>query len=76
LVSLVGLQAGSLIGGALFAEQVFSRPGVGTALTEAIAGRDYPVIQVIVLTTGFLFATITLVVDLLMHALDLRLSAA
>lgn len=75
IVSLVGLQAGSLLGGALFAEQVFGRPGIGTAITEAIAGRDYPVIQVAILATGFLFALVTIAVDVVMHLLDRRLSA-
>ncbi len=76
MVSLVGLQAGSLLGGALFAEQVFSRPGLGTAITEAIAGRDYPVIQVAILVTGLLFAVVTILVDVLIHILDRRVSAA
>ena len=76
ITNLAGLQAGSFVGGALFAEHVFSRPGMGTAITEAIAARDYPVIQVTILTTGCMFAVITILVDVLMQVLDRRLSAA
>jgi peptide/nickel transport system permease protein len=76
IVNIAGLQAGSFVSGALFAEQVFSRPGIGTAITDAIASRDYPLIQVTILATGFMFAVITIGVDLLMQVLDRRLSAA
>jgi ABC-type dipeptide/oligopeptide/nickel transport system permease component len=76
IVNIAGLQAGAFISGALFAEQIFSRPGIGTAVIGAIQSRDYPVIQVIVLTTGVMFALITIAVDIVMQVLDRRLSAA
>ena len=76
LVNVVGLQAGNLVLGTLFAEQVFSWPGIGVAITDAIAARDYPVIQAIVLFTGLLFTAITVLVDVVMQILDPRLGSA
>jgi peptide/nickel transport system permease protein len=73
VVNIAGLQMGYIVLGTLFAEVVFSWPGIGTAIVNAIESRDYPVIQAIVLATGVMFACITVVVDLLMRALDPRM---
>jgi peptide/nickel transport system permease protein len=75
VVNISGLQAGYLFLGTLFAEVVFSWPGVGTVIVAAVASRDYPVIQAIVLFSGAIFACITLLVDLAMRALDPRVGA-
>jgi peptide/nickel transport system permease protein len=72
VVNIAGLQAGYVFMGTLFAEIVFSWPGVGRAVADAIDARDYPVIQAIVLVTGGIFAVITIVVDVLIRALDPR----
>ena len=72
VVNIVGLQTGYIVLGTLFAEVVFSWPGIGTAIVNAIESRDYPVIQAIVLVTGVMFASITVLVDIVMRVLDPR----
>jgi peptide/nickel transport system permease protein len=72
VVNITGLQIGYGILGTLFAEIVFSWPGIGRAIADSIDARDYPVIQTIVLVTGALFASITILVDLAMRLLDPR----
>jgi peptide/nickel transport system permease protein len=72
VVNIAGLQAGYVFLGTLFAEIVFSWPGVGRAVADAIDARDYPVIEAIVLVTGGIFAVITILVDVLIRALDPR----
>jgi ABC-type dipeptide/oligopeptide/nickel transport system permease component len=65
VVTVVGLQLGNLVGGAIVTETVFAWPGIGTAAHQAILERDYPVIQAIVLYGCSGIITINLVVDLL-----------
>jgi peptide/nickel transport system permease protein len=72
VVNIAGLQAGYVFMGTLFAEIVFSWPGIGRAVADAIDARDYPVIQAIVLVTGGIFAVITILVDVAIRALDPR----
>jgi peptide/nickel transport system permease protein len=67
------LVAGGLLGGAAVIETVFAWPGIGRYMIEAIAGRDYPVIQGFTLAMAGLFVTINLVVDLLYRLLDPRI---
>ena len=76
VVTLVGLQAGAIIEGALITETIFFWPGVGRLAVESIAGRDYPVVQTIVLFSAFSFMLSTLVVDLVYAWLDPRISYA
>lgn len=75
VVNIIGLQAGYLVLGTLFAEVVFAWPGIGTAIFDAINSRDYPVIQAIVLATGAVFACITVLVDVAIRLLDPRTEA-
>jgi peptide/nickel transport system permease protein len=75
IVNIIGLQAGYILLGTLFTEIVFSWPGLGTLVMNSIAARDYPVIQAIVLISGFIFATITVLADIGMRALDPRVEA-
>ncbi len=72
IVTIVGLQFGQLLGGAVIVETVFSWPGVGRMLIDAIGQRDYNVVQaaIILIATGFV--VINLVVDLLYGYLDPR----
>lgn len=72
IVTIVGLQFGQLLGGAVIVETVFSWPGVGRMLIDAIGQRDYNLVQaaIILIATGFV--TINLVVDLLYGYLDPR----
>lgn len=73
IVTIIGLQFGTLLGGAVITETVFSWPGVGRGLIEAIRNRDYAVVQgfVLVITIGFVF--INLLVDVLYAYLDPRI---
>jgi peptide/nickel transport system permease protein len=75
IVNIAGLQAGYVVLGTLFVEIVFTWPGIGTESVMAIQSRDYPVIQAIVLMTGFVFASLTLVTDALIRVLDPRVAA-
>ena len=72
IITFLGLQFGVLLGGAVVTERVFSWPGVGQVMVEAIFTRDYPVIQAGVLVTAFCFMLINLLVDILATALDPR----
>ncbi len=72
IVTIVGLSFGSLLGGAIIVEQVFSRPGIGTLAVQAIFARDYPLIQGIVLYTSTVFLILNLLVDLSYSLTDPR----
>ncbi|MBI4277728.1 MAG: ABC transporter permease, partial [Armatimonadetes bacterium] len=73
IVTLVGLQFGYLLGGAVVTETVFSWPGMGRTVVRAILSKDFPLVQGIVLTMALSFVTINLLVDLLYAALDPRI---
>ena len=72
IITYLGLQFGLLLGGAIVTERVFSWPGIGQTIVDAILNRDYPIIQAAVLTTAVFFIAINTVVDLLCLALDPR----
>ena len=74
VVTVVGLQFGILLGGAVLTESVFAWPGVGRLLVDAILSRDYPVVQGTVLVLAATFVVINLIVDLLYAVLDPRIS--
>ncbi len=71
-VTLLGIAFGSLLSGAVFAEIVFTRPGLGRLVYDSVATRNYPVVQGAVLTTVFLFVLCTLMADMLVAWLDPR----
>ncbi|WP_110928357.1 ABC transporter permease [Bacillus massiliglaciei] len=73
VVTVIGLQTGLLLGGAILTETIFGWPGIGTYIYEAINYRDYPVIQSGILVIAFLFVMINLIVDLLYAAIDPRI---
>jgi len=73
LVTVMGLQLGSLLGGAVIAEQVFAWPGVGRLAVTAITSRDYPIIQAVVLVVSCVFVVVNLTVDLFYAFLDPRI---
>ncbi|MDR7543191.1 MAG: ABC transporter permease [Armatimonadota bacterium] len=73
VVTVVGLQFGTLLGGSVVIESVFAWPGMGRLLVDAIMTRDYPVIQAAVLLFATTFAVINLAVDLLYGYLDPRI---
>ena len=72
VVTIVGLQLGGLLGGAVLTETIFNLSGVGRAITEGIQSRDYAVIQgfVLVIAVGYLIAN--LIVDISYAFLDPR----
>ncbi len=73
LVTVVGLQLGSLLGGAVIIEQVFAWPGVGRLAVTAITSRDYPIIQATVLLVSCVFVVVNLLVDIGYALLDPRI---
>ena len=72
-VTILGLGIGTMLSGALFAEIVFSRPGIGKLLHEAVITRNYPVVMGSVLVTTGFFVLSTLVSDIINAVLDPRL---
>src|SRR3972149_5257488 len=73
IVTVMGIQLGRLLGGAVIVEQIFALPGVGTLLVSAITERDYPMVQGPVLAMGLLFILVQLLVDLCYGYLDPRI---
>jgi dipeptide transport system permease protein len=65
VVTVIGLQVGTLLGGAVLTETIFSWPGVGKWLIDAIGRRDYPVVQGGILITATLVIVVNLIVDVL-----------
>jgi len=72
VVTIVGLQLGGLISGAVVTEQIFGLPGFGKMTIDAVFQRDYPVIQAVVLVTATSYIVINFVVDLLYSLIDPR----
>ncbi len=72
LVTVVGLQFGALLGGAVITETVFAWPGVGRLVVNAITARDYPLVQAATLLVSGYFVLINLVLDVLYVYLDPR----
>lgn len=74
VVTIVGLQFGNLLGGAIVTESVFAWPGVGRLVVTAISQRDFPVVQGTVLVIAAAFALVNLIVDLLYAVINPRIS--
>jgi peptide/nickel transport system permease protein len=72
-VTIIGLQFGSLLGGAVVTETVFAWPGVGRLLITAIGQRDFPVVQGAVLILAIIFSLVNLAVDILYAWLNPRI---
>ncbi len=73
VVTILGLQFAGLLAGTVFIENVFARPGIGRLVVNAIATRDYPMVQGIVLFTAAVYALLNLAVDVLYGFLDPRI---
>jgi peptide/nickel transport system permease protein len=71
-VTVIGLQVGLLMGGAIITETIFSWPGIGQIAYESVSRRDYAMIQGVVLYGALLFVLVNLVVDILYAVLDPR----
>ncbi len=76
VVTVVGLQAGTLLGGAVITEEVFAYPGMGRLALQAIANRDFTVVQAFVVVMALLITAINFGVDLLYARLDPRVTDA
>ncbi|SDS35739.1 peptide/nickel transport system permease protein [Paenibacillaceae bacterium GAS479] len=74
VLTVIGLQFGLLLGGAVLTETIFAWPGIGRYIFDAISARDYPVIQSGILIIALIFVLINLLVDLLYAAVDPRIS--
>jgi peptide/nickel transport system permease protein len=73
IVTVIGVQAGYLLGGAVLTETVFGWPGVGTLMVQGILARDFPLVQGCVLVVALSFVLVNLAVDLLYAWLDPRI---
>ncbi len=74
VVTVIGIQVGVLLGGAIVVESLFALPGVGRLVVTAINQRNYPTVQAGVLTIAVLFVAVSLVTDLVVGWLDPRVS--
>ena len=73
VVTIVGLQIGNLLGGAVVIETVFARQGIGRLAIDAILAKDFPVIQGVVLFAAIIYVSVNLLVDLLYSVIDPRI---
>jgi len=73
VITLLGLEFGTLMGGAIVVETVFAWPGIGLLAVQSITGRDYPVVLTIVFLMGLTFSLVNLATDLLYTRLDPRI---
>jgi len=76
VVTLIGLEFGALLGGAVITESIFAWPGVGRLTVQAIYGRDLPLVQAAVIVLACIFIVINLLVDLFYVVLDPRIRLA
>ena len=72
VVTIAGLGFGRLLGGTVIIESIFALPGMGTILINGIQGRDYPVVQALVLMYALMFVTVNLMTDLVYTKVDPR----
>jgi ABC-type dipeptide/oligopeptide/nickel transport system permease component len=75
VITVIGLNAGTLLGGAVVAETVFTRPGLGRLILDAINARDYPVIQGVMIVSVILVVLLNLLTDVLYTVADPRVRA-
>ena len=73
ILTVVGIQVASLLGGTVIIETIFALPGIGRYTYEAIANRDYPVVQGVTLVVATIFVVVSMTVDVLYAVLDPRL---
>ena len=73
ILTIIGLQMGSLFSGAILTETIFSWPGMGQLIVDRVLARDYPVVQGVVLVAALLFVLINLATDICYTCLDPRI---
>ena len=71
-LTAIGISIGGLIGGAPIIEEIFTWPGIGRYVLQALSARDYPVIQGFVLISGLSYVGASLIVDLVTMLIDSR----
>jgi ABC-type dipeptide/oligopeptide/nickel transport system permease component len=76
VLTVAGMQFGSLLTGSIIVEKVFARPGLGTTLLEAISERDYPVVQGTVFVIAVIYVVVNLAVDVAYGLVDPRIRVA
>lgn len=74
VVTIIGLQFGSLLSGAVITETIFSWPGIGSLAVDSMRAKDFPVVQGVVLVFAFAYAIVNLLVDIAYGFLDPRLA--
>ena len=73
VITVLGLQTGTLLAGAIITEMIFSWPGLGRLTFQAISARDYPLVQGCILTIALTYILINLITDLLYSVVDPRI---
>lgn len=73
LITMIGMQFGTLLGGAVVIENVFARQGLGTLVTQAVINRDFPVVQGCVLAAASMYVLVNLAVDIFYVVVDPRI---
>jgi peptide/nickel transport system permease protein len=73
LLTVLGLQIGTLLGGAVITESIFAWPGMGKLVVDAIFFRDFPVVQTVLIISATIFVVINLLIDVLYTVLDPRI---
>lgn len=76
IVTIIGIEFGTLLGGTVITETVFAWPGLGRLAVDAISARDYPVVQTVVLLISTMFVSINFAVDVLYRWIDPRVEHA
>lgn len=73
--TIVGMLVGGVVSGAAIIETIFGRPGIGNLYVKAVEGRDFPLIQALIVLTGGLYVLVTLLVDLTYPLIDPRVAS-
>jgi ABC-type dipeptide/oligopeptide/nickel transport system permease component len=76
VITVVGLDFGRMLGGAVVVETIFAWPGMGRLAVQAVLGRDFPVVQGAVIMGAAIFLSVNVIIDLLYGFIDPRLRAA
>ena len=72
IITIMGLQVGALLGGAIITETVFAWPGVGRLAVDALIQRDWPVVRTVILLAAFLLVVINVLIDIVYAWIDKR----
>jgi peptide/nickel transport system permease protein len=73
ILTITGLQFGTLLGGAVVTETVFAWPGIGRLAIQSIYNRDYPIVQAVVFLSAVLFIVLNFLIDVVYGVLDPRI---